>query len=318
VPRLPESSHAAIVVAAETLPVDIGPGSTPADRDPRLVYLASLSSEKGRRSMRSALSAVATMLGTTADAVPWHLLRYQHTQAIRARLVERYAPATANKTLAALRGVLREAARLGLMSAEDSQRARDVRPARGSRLLKGRALSRAELLALIGACDAATAAGARDAAMVAILYGCGLRRAELVTLDRTDFDGAALRVRGKGGKERRAQVAMAASYLTAWLAVRGDAVGPLFLPVDRYDHPRWKRLADAAVRHILQRIAARAGVADFTPHDMRRSFVSDLLEAGADVATVQRMAGHASIVTTQKYDRRGEDAQKRAAGLLKL
>jgi len=81
------------------------------------------------------------------EELPWQRLGYQHTQALRTALANRYSPATANRHLAALRGVLREARRLGLMSAEDLQRAIDLPAVRGERLPRGRALSRGELRA---------------------------------------------------------------------------------------------------------------------------------------------------------------------------
>ena len=98
--------------------------NTPASQNPALVYLAGLASGS-RRTMRQALDVIAGELtGRTcnAETCPWGTLRFQHTATIRAWLAERYAPATANKMLAALRGVFKAAWRLGQMTAEDYTR----------------------------------------------------------------------------------------------------------------------------------------------------------------------------------------------------
>ena len=111
----------------------------PADRHPAAVYIASLA-PGSRRTMRQALDAIAGFLTSgqaTAETLDWAALRYQHTQAVRAALAARYAPATANKILAALRGVLREAWRLGYVTADEYQRAADLPAVRGSTLPRG-------------------------------------------------------------------------------------------------------------------------------------------------------------------------------------
>ena len=92
--------------------------------------------------------------------------------------------------------------------------------------------------------------------------------------------------------------------------------GPLFLPIDKAGTIASRRLTDQAILDILQRRARAASVAPFSPHDLRRSFIGDLLDAGADIATVQHLAGHANVQTTARYDRRGEATKRQAAGLL--
>ncbi len=102
-----------------------------------------------------------------------------------------------------------------------------------------------------------------------------------------------------------------------WLAVRGEAPGPLFCAVNKGGRPTGARMGESSIAYVLARVAVRAGVDDVSPHDMRRTFVGDLLDAGADIAVVQRLAGHAEV-TTQRYDRRGERAAATAAALLSI
>ena len=98
--------------------------------------------------------------------------------------------------------------------------------------------------------------------------------------------------------------------------MRGPEPGPLFVPVLKSGRMVVRRLIPHAIYKMLGKRAQQAGVKAFSPHDLRRTFVSDLLDAGADIATVQQLAGHAGIATTVKYDRRGEAAKRRAVELL--
>lgn len=271
----------------------------------------------------TALETIAALVSAgQADAasLPWGRLRYAHTQAVRRHLADTYAPATANRMLSALRGVLREAWRLGQLSTDDLHRAIDLPAVRGERLPVGRAVTGPELAALFASCEA-TPGGVRDAALIAVLYGTGVRRSEVVALDVADVDleAASLRVRhGKGAKGRLTYLpAGALTAVTAWLEVRGPEPGPLFVPVRRGGQLQvGHRMSGQAVRDILRRRARVADVAEFGPHDLRRSVIGDLLDAGADIAIVARLCGHASTTTTARYDRRPEAAKARAAGLL--
>lgn len=296
---------------------------TPLTLHPAAVYLSSLTSGS-RRTMQKALNAIALVLTDDqcdAMSVDWSKLRYQHTAAIRAVLMERYSPATANRMLCALRRVLREAFRLGLMSADDYAHAADVSNVRGDSPLRGRLLKTSEIAALLKDCkNDQDMIGVRDAALIAILSGSGLRRSEAVALDLGDYnseDGSLQVRKGKGGKSRTVYLpAGAVAALNAWLMVRGDAPGSLICPVRRGGHVHIRRLTDQAVMVILRKRALSAGVAAFSPHDFRRTFISNLLEAGVDVLTVSRLAGHADPATTQKYDLRPEVAKRQAVQLL--
>lgn len=298
------------------------------------VYLARLA-PGSRRTMRAALETIAEILSgkpKQAFTLPWRELRYEHTQAIRAALAERYQPATANKLLAALRGVLRECWRLGEMQAEEFHRAIDVAAVRGTTLPRGRALAVGELRALFADCTADdNVSGARDAALLAVLYGAGLRRAEAVALDVDDYDVETGELRVRSGKGRKARTAYATggarAAIEAWLrarssaphqphAVNTDAGKSLFYPINKGGNLTARRMSDQAVLNVVRKRALRSGVKSFSPHDLRRSFISDLLDAGADISTVQGLAGHANVQTTARYDRRGERTKRKAAEML--
>jgi len=288
--------------------------------NPAAVYLASLADGPGRAAMRSTLGQVAIMLGCpSADACPWHALRHRHVVELRTRLVDRYAPAAANKALSAIRGTLRAAWRLGLIPTDDYQRAIDVKTVRGSRLPTGRALDAGEITALFRACVDGTPSGARDAAAFSLMFGCGLRRAEAVAVGIGDYDpeSGALRVIGKGNKERTVYAMNGGrTAVNAWIALRGDASGPLLTPVSRAGVVDVRPMTPQAIMMRLRHRAKQANIGHCSPHDLRRSFVSTALESGADLAMVQALAGHASPTTTARYDRRPETAKAAAAKLV--
>lgn len=292
----------------------------PLDQNPALVYLSGLGASS-QCTMGEALATVARMLSGLPGArlvdLDWAAIRFQHLQLLRGQLATHYSIATTNRILCAIRGTLRAAWQLGLMSAEDYQRAAAVKGVSGETLPAGRSITAGELSALLDACAAdQSTGGVRDGAIIALAYACGLRRAEISALDLEDYnlDEDSLKVIGKGRKERLVYPeAGTQAALADWLTLRGSDPGPLFWS-RRLD--RGKRLSPQAIYHLIERRAKEAGVSDISPHDLRRSFVSDLLSAGADLSTVQKMAGHADISTTAGYDRRDEGTKKRAATLL--
>lgn len=291
----------------------------PLNLHPALGYLATLS-EGSRPTMRHALNEIASTLTngecdlTTLD---WAALRYKHTSAVRTALKQKYAPATASKMLCALKGVLKEASRLDLISLLDYAKAIDFKSIKQNSKLKGRALSKDEITSLINVCKAdKTPKGARDAALIAILRGTGIRRTEVVKLDLKDFnpETGALEVRrGKGDKDRLVYLPESAiCYVDSWIDIRGDEPGALLCPIVYTGHLKIRNLCSDTVLRVVQRRAKQAGVESFSPHDFRRTFCSDLLDAGVDIVTVQKLAGHASVETTAKYDRRGEETKRKA------
>ena len=288
--------------------------------NPVAVYLASLASGS-RRAMKQALRVITELLtGTTADpaSLPWWNIQYQHTQAIRSLLMERYSPASTNKMLAALRGVLRESWRLGFMDAEAYHRAIDIKTVKGTTIPKGRSVGSGEINALVEECyHDASPAGIRDAAILALLYAAGLRRSEVVDLDVAHFDtetGGLKIIASKGNKARTVYLGNGAkAAVSGWIAIRGDEPGPLLYRIRKGGKIISQRLTDQAIWIILEKRFRQARVKPFTPHDLRRTFAGEMLDAGVDLVTVQHLMGHASPVTTSRYDRRDEKTKMEAA-----
>ena len=314
------------------------------EENPVLSYLGRLSAGS-RRTMRGSLEEIARVSsggGVGALAFPWWRLTGTHTAIIRGFLAERYAPSTANKMLSAMKGVLKACFRLGYMTADERDRASDVAPVRGTRLPPGRSIPRGELSSLFEACAREAedpkmrARGVRDAAMLALLYVGGLRRTELASLRLDDYEPetGTVRVRGKGNKERAVYAEGGADLLLdRWLELRGagepgteaaSSDAPLFLPVrkdGRVQHadPYGERkvsLSDQAVYKMVKRRHLEANVKEISPHDFRKTFVGDLLDAVGDLSVAQKLAGHSDPATTARYDRRGERAMRRAASHL--
>lgn len=304
------------------------PTTYPAAKHPALSYLRSLRSPSSVPTMTRALDEIARRLTDgRCDrlTLPWHELRYEHTSTLASKLAKIHpAPATTNKILSALSRVIQECWRLGYYDAETRDRTRDFKRADGERLsgaAAGRALNQEELRALFASCLEDGPLGVRDAALLAIMYNTGVRREEAVRLNVEHFDPheGRLTVLGKRNKERTVYLGEAAHRaLTAWLNVRGRRHGPLLVPVHRNGHVNrtLRRLSPAGIYQALDRRARRLSLRKFSPHDLRRTLIGDMLDEGADLAVVSQIAGHASPKTTVNYDRRGEEAKKHAAGLL--
>jgi integrase/recombinase XerD len=213
------------------------------------------------------------------------------------------AASSAARTLVAVRGLHRFLALEGVL---DTDPARRVSPPRTpARLPKAIPVEDVERL-LEAASVGDTPASLRDRALLELLYGTGARISEAVGLDVDDVerDDGVVRLRGKGGKERIVPMgSYATAALSAWLvrgrpvlATRGSGTPALFL------NTRGSRLSRQSAWSVLRTCAERASVeGHLSPHTLRHSFATHLLEGGADVRVVQELLGHASVTTTQVY-----------------
>ena len=274
-------------------------------------FLTHIRAERGLadatiRAYRSDLSdfAMARDVGRTWAASPDSAVGYLAARARRGRARDPgLAPTSLRRRAAAIRAFYRFAFGEGLIATDV---AAHLDLPRLPRLLPD-TLTVTETVALIEATGGSERT--RDRALLELLYAAGLRVSEALGLDREDLslDGAFVRVVGKGGRERLVPVGeVALDWLREWMdggrvtllspeaaSVRG---GPLFLG------DRGRRLARQQAWSIVRAAAVAAGLSGrVSPHTLRHSFATHLLEGGADLRIVQELLGHASISTTQLY-----------------
>jgi site-specific recombinase XerD len=240
----------------------------------------------------------------TARGLDPHAVAMRHLRRWAAALSEqRAAPTTVARKLAALRAFFRTLVDRGAIDANPAELVpAPKRPQRLPRALKGE-----EVAALLDGIPAGTPLEQRDRALFELAYACGLRAEELVRLDldRVDFDAEQVRVEGKGGKTRVVPVGEhALRALQRYLErgrptlAGGNGCEALFLSKSG------RRLSTSDIRRRLRvwsrSAATRAGV---SPHWLRHSFATHLLDGGADLRAIQELLGHASLSTTQIYTR---------------
>lgn len=252
-----------------------------------------------REDLTQALGFFQERLGTK-DVRPVQLT----TRLLRAYLAwlheQNYARSTIARRLAAVRSWCRFLCRQGMLS---SNPALGLRGPRQDKKLP-QFLGQEQMAVLLSAPDGETPLVLRDRALLETLYSAGLRVSELVGLDVSDLDldAGLCTVRGKGRRERLAMLGPpCVEALHAWMAVRsavarGASPGAVFL------NRNGTRLSTRSVARLLEKYLKTLGMeADASPHTVRHSFATHLLDAGADIRSVQELLGHRSLGTTQIY-----------------
>lgn len=279
-------------------------------------YLNHLSVERGlaantmaayqRDLSRYAEFLAARGIETLADVTPIEVAEFAAETKRSGLGGQPLAPASAARITVSVRGWHRFAHAEGITATDP---AAGVTPlAQAERLPK--ALSQAEVDSLLAAPELDTPVGLRDACLLELLYGTGARISELCALSVDDLTpalsdpDAGLRLIGKGDKERVVPLgSFARSAVSAWLvrgrpelACRGPGTPRLLL------NTRGRPLSRQSAWEVVVKRAAQAGIAgEVSPHSLRHSFATHLLDGGADVRVVQELLGHASVATTQLY-----------------
>lgn len=287
-------------------------------------YLAGRAKPTTRRTMFEGLKRLARLLNTTPELVPWHELRFEHTDALRAKLLGgAYAVATVEVTLEALKGVLWHAKKLRLMTHEEFDEATDWSRLPSSSLPPGRELPQSDIEAIqkyIASLGESPYGRFLEAAF-ALLLGTGLRAIEVCRASVQAFDpgAATIKVERKGGKVEELPLGdPEVRALELWLVERkrfekrieDDA---LLLRVHTNDwvRPKQPACSEKFLYRMCASVSKEAKIPKFSPHDLRRTFCTRALRQG-DVLMVQGLMGHANTDTTRKYDRRSSEERQAA------
>lgn len=284
------------------------------------LYLQSLS-PNGRRAVRSILASAIRQLDgeSNVETYPWQKLGYTELMSIKASMIEQhYAPRTINLVISSIRSIVRTSFYLGEIEAEQILRLDAIKPVRLRHNPAGRSLSKAEVRRLIAACKQhpSQQRQQRDRALLLVALGSGLRVSELQQLKIEDVcarRGVICVQSGKCNKYREVSLPPEARQaLKAWLKTLMSRTTSTAL---------WRRihasgniqnqLTVSGLVSIFAQLARTAAVAQFSPHDLRRTFITNMLNNGGDLNLVRQLAGHADISTTATYDRRQANVLKR-------
>lgn len=320
--------------------------------NPFFAYLATQGSSLSVMNIRSRLNGYAQFRGApNAASFDWGQLTYVSVLAYRTYLLNRskkdpdkkdLSATSVNTIVVALRGIANIARRMRILSREEWEAIQSIKQLRSYRSPTGRSMTPKESQYLLSSADFTEKKGARDKAILALLLGCGLRRDEVakIELKNVNLPENSIILIGKGNKERKVFLTDEIKRLVInWLQFRGSEKGYLFgrltrgkrtLDVTRPLHPTsiyrivedcWSKAADniaegkyqtaaPETRRIINKEDLRP--AKISTHDLRRTFATRMLAKGTDIVLVQHLMGHASVTTTAKYDRRGEDEMKQA------
>lgn len=310
-------------------PVRILAAPRPRMENPAHLHLESQESADGARSKMYLLNGLARLLGAPDyHHVMWEDLDYSVATALMARLRDQdYAPSTRNAYLAVIRGTAKSAWAMEAMDLERYERIRSIKPVRYHRQKAGRAHDIEVIRLLLKVCDMDPRPLARrDGVMIALMVSTGIRRQECtrIQIKHLNFRSHELRIFGKGNKERVVQIPESVWVrIEDYLAnVRGYDDGALIV---RFWNKRETPVIDAkgmdvsSINRRLDNVRRRAHELlgeEISPHDLRRTFTTNLHKLGLSLRELQVLLGHASMSTTEGYLHDAQDDYRKKAAEL--
>lgn len=277
-------------------------------------YLLNLRTDESLRTQRSKLRSFIKLAGgSSIEDFDWSTVNHNTIRYVIKRMRdEGRKSSTVNATLSAVKGVFLELYNNKKVNVEEYTRVKNLKGGAVNDNEIGRALSKSEIKRMIHI-PVKRPIDSRDNAILSVMFGCGLRRVEVTRLQMDNFyrdvTTPFLRIHGKGNKYRDVYLpGFALKALTEWVDdYRGFEPGEIFLNILRNDSVGESPISAQRVYYIV-----KTRVVNASPHDIRRTFITRLLENGVDLITTQTLAGHANPATTAKYDKRG-DAQQISA-----
>ena len=289
------------------------------NQTPTALFLSRLA-PSGRRPLRCQLNTVRKLLKWKGEveSQPFHTLNYAQIEYVkRHKLDDGKSPRTINLVLFALKAIVKTGFLMGVVDDMQWRQVQAVKRLPINPSSRGKALSSDSVSQLITTCYLDKRyIGKRDCCILALFLSTGLRRFELANLTVSDInlDKRTLTVKsGKGKKPRNQPIPMwALTYIDNWLRVRTNQQGDLFNPIWNNIIKHDRGLSSAALYQIVKaRTLANTGI-NISPHDLRRTFITELLNQKVDLSTASKLAGHANVTTTQIYDKRDESVMREA------
>lgn len=286
--------------------------------NPAKVFANSLGSKKTTKITLRVIDYLCHEYNKTDHiSLDWSAFNYVEILKLRRIFVERgLKTSSINSYISTIKSVSRESWRLNIINTDTYMRIKDIQGVKGHSDMTGRALSPIELNNAVNY-SANDIKNIRDSAVIAVGYGAGLRSFEIAQIELKDISGNKIIVHGKGRVIRNVYLpSFSLKALKRWLHIRGSRKGAVFSALTKSHRLLEQGISVRTVGDIIETRCKNVGMVRFTPHDLRRSFATNLLASGVDVFIVQRLMRHANINTTRIYDMRGEDSKMAAIEML--